>query len=162
MNHQKDLGIIRFFSNINGYGVKAQTNFNPGEVVVTFTGEPITLVTANQLYDQGFDYLLQISPQAFLKLNNDCKYINHSCSPNCAFLNNNGELVALKPIHQGEEITFDYSANEDTDFQLKCLCLQPNCRQTILPFHKNSSIVQQQLLPLLSPYLRALYLRGPK
>ncbi len=37
---------------------------------------------------------------------NDLRFVNHSKSPNAVFLGD--ELHSLRPIEEGEEITFDY------------------------------------------------------
>lgn len=39
-------------------------------------------------------------------------FMNHSCTPNAEVYH--GALISLKEIKAGEEITFNYNANEDT------------------------------------------------
>ena len=71
------------------------------------------------------------------------RYINHSCHPNCK-INGAGEMVAIKAIPAGEEITFDYvtvSKEEwqkapkeffwDSRWSFDCQCGAPNCRGRI-------------------------------
>ena len=54
--------------------------------------------------------------------------INHSCDPNSFFDTTNKQLVALKNIAKGEEITFFYpSAEWDMDQIFQCDCGCPNC-----------------------------------
>lgn len=146
--------IIKFYSPISGNGIKCVENIKKGELIMVFQGRKITTEEANQLYTNGFDYMLQIDHNHFLYLEEDTKYVNHSCEPNGAFLNQSGHLVALRDITQGEEITFDYSANEDTDFSMNCGCGTPSCRKKILPFHQNEPEVQERLLDKATPYLK--------
>ncbi len=62
-------------------------------------------------------------------------YVNHSCDPNAGF---QGQivLVAMRPIHVNEEITFDYAmclhaAPGSPRYELECHCGQPNCRKVV-------------------------------
>lgn len=146
--------VSKFFSPISGNGIKAVKDIKKGEVLIIFEGEVISSQEANKRYDQGFDYMLQIDSQQFLVLEEDSKYVNHSCSPTAAFIHNNAELVALDDLSAGTEITFDYSANEDTDFKLNCQCNSPKCRKEILPYSKTSPRIKYELKNILSPYLR--------
>jgi hypothetical protein len=146
--------VEKFHSEISGHGLKTNAPVKRGEVLINFEGNLISVAEANRIYATGDDYMLQVSATEFLRLSDDSKYINHSCNPDAAFLHKNGELVALKDIPANQEITFDYSANEDTEFLLNCKCGHHNCRKQIVPFHKNSPEVQARLAPILSPYLR--------
>lgn len=47
-------------------------------------------------------------------------YINHSCSPSCKIDGLN--VVAIKSIKVGEEITFDYSSEGELAFPFYCNC----------------------------------------
>ena len=54
--------------------------------------------------------------------------INHSCDPNCFFDTTNKILVSLKPISDGEELTFFYpSAEWDMDQAFQCRCGSEQC-----------------------------------
>lgn len=55
-------------------------------------------------------------------------HVNHSCMPNCFVDQKKKILVCLRDIAIGEEIMFDYNANEDSlaePFQCEC------CHKTI-------------------------------
>lgn len=67
------------------------------------------------------------------KLTDDCMFVNHSCDPNCGFLNNTimSELYAIRDIEPGEEITFDYQCmdTENSFYSgMICKCGSANCR----------------------------------
>jgi SET domain len=54
--------------------------------------------------------------------------INHSCAPNAFFDTTKKELICVKPIAIGEEITFFYpSAEWDMDQAFECHCGTSNC-----------------------------------
>ena len=53
---------------------------------------------------------------------------NHSCDPNAFFDTTRQQLISIKPIKKGEEITFFYpSAEWDMDRPFECHCKSPNC-----------------------------------
>lgn len=54
--------------------------------------------------------------------------MNHCCEPNCGI---RGQIVfvALRDIHPGEEVTFDYAMSEaDSDYRISLSCGKPTCR----------------------------------
>ena len=58
-------------------------------------------------------------------------------------------LVAIMDIHEGEEITWDYSTtmNED-DWEMDCVCGSKNCRGRIRDFKYLPENVQQKYINL--------------
>ena len=143
--------IIKIISNIQGIGIFAKENIKKGEIIASFEGKIISKNEADLLYNGGFDYMLQISHASFLLLEDDSKYINHSCNPNTGFLNKNGELLSIRDIKKGEEITFDYSTNENTDFLIEqCRCNSIYCRKTIEKYSKTKFNYKA----CISPYLK--------
>lgn len=143
--------IIKIESKIEGIGIFASENIKKGEIVAIFEGRKISKNEADELYTQGFDYLLQIDNELFLYLEEDSKFINHCCNPNTSFLLQNGELIALRDINKNEEITFDYSTNENTDFIIEnCRCNSQNCRKKIKKY--SETIFDYDAI--ISPYLK--------
>lgn len=58
-------------------------------------------------------------------------YCNHSCDPNAAF-DEAGNLVAIKHVRAGTEITWDYGTLEKNPaFRMECKCGSPKCRKVI-------------------------------
>lgn len=144
-------------SEISGTGLFAIAPIKKGTVLMKFEGMEISDKEANRLYEkENFDYLLQISSNKFLFLDGPEKYLNHSCNPNGAFLEKSGELIAIRDISENEELFFDYSSNENTDFELKCNCGSPECRKIITPFYKLSNKQKRNIANILTPYLRNL------
>ena len=53
---------------------------------------------------------------------------NHSCDPNAFFDTTNRQLVCIRPIRKGDEITFFYpSAEWNMDRPFECNCKSSNC-----------------------------------
>lgn len=142
-------------SKIEGVGFFAKIAFKAGDIVADYGSKIISVTEAEEIFANGSDYILQVSNSEFLDLHEEeARFINHSCNPNAAFLKEPGKLIALRDIVPGEEVTFDYSANENTYFKMKCLCGETNCRKEIGPY---SSLTAEEKLSVenrLTPYLR--------
>ena len=58
-------------------------------------------------------------------------YFNHSCNGNLGF-DEHGDFVALRPIRNGEELTYDYGlAESNPKFRMPCHCGTKQCRKVI-------------------------------
>ena len=59
------------------------------------------------------------------------RFINHRCDPNTFIRTIAGDryVVALREIHPGDEITYDYCINGDGDTAWDCSCKSPECRK---------------------------------
>lgn len=118
-------------SKINGQGIFAKTLIKKGEAIFRVEG-PVIKYPFEPDYRRD-PHSLNIAKNTW-KLPLDTspwRYINHSCAPNVA-CNGAFEVVALRPIKPGEEITTDYSITEASpSWRLKCTCRQTNCRELI-------------------------------
>ena len=65
---------------------------------------------------------------------NTARFINHSCEPNLESVQF-GEriwLVAMRDIHRGEELSYDYCFGLEDFAEHRCRCGAPNCRGYII------------------------------
>lgn len=121
-----------------GFGLFAKEKIKKNELVVDFQGgigEIISEAKAMKLFHQGFDYMLQVGEHDFFAAIDpsqveDGDFINHSCSPNCG-IKGALQLVAMRDIMPGEEITFDYAMTESSDYEIECHCGSLECRHVI-------------------------------
>jgi hypothetical protein len=100
-------------------------NIQKGEVICAFAARE-TLSAPNRFTVQiGENQHILLSP---LHL----QYINHSCSPNAFFDTDAFQLIALRPMEEGDEITFFYPSTEWTmEESFTCKCGELNCIGTI-------------------------------
>ncbi len=105
--------------------LRADTSFYPGDVICHF-GAGITQAYPTYLTVQiAADKHITLSPE-FLQ------YINHSCAPTAFFDTTSMELVCLKAMQPGDEITFFYPSTEWEMAQpFNCNCGKPECLQLI-------------------------------
>lgn len=85
--------------------------------------------------ENGFDKWILVKSNA--------AYINHSCDPNC-IVNSKGEVITIKPVKKGEELTISYNSRSLNNFPLEmqwesnwsfaCLCELHNCQKFIDKF----------------------------
>ncbi len=82
-------------------------------------------------------------------------FLNHSCDPNSALDFERLELVAIKPIAPGEELTFNYLTSEwDMAAPFACMCGAAGCHGLIRGFRHLNLAQQEALVPWTSSYLR--------
>jgi hypothetical protein len=72
---------------------------------------------------------VQVSENVHIELLPEClECMNNSCDPNCFFDTTTMQLVTLKPLAPGDEMTFFYpSAEWDMDRPFECVCGNPEC-----------------------------------
>ena len=99
--------------------------FDINEVICSFFAKEI-LSEPNYLTVQiGDNKHISLQPE-FLQ------YTNHSCAPNAFFDTTTMQLVCVKTIKEGDEITFFYPSSEWMMEQpFTCLCGVPDCLETI-------------------------------
>lgn len=116
----------------------ATVRVEPGELIFTLSGP---VMTAAQMYSgvrdgqiRTYDDPLQIGRRLFIAVEPPGRDFNHSCDPN-AVMCKQSDLVAIRRIEPGEEITFDYSTTVSRrvhwTMPAPCRCGTAACRGTI-------------------------------
>jgi hypothetical protein len=81
----------------------------------------------------------------------DC--FNHSCEPNVGFTGQIG-LVAMRDIHAGEELNFDYAMCDGTPYdEFECHCGSAKCRGRVSGSDWMRSELWEKYKGYFSPYL---------
>jgi D-alanine-D-alanine ligase len=122
----------------SGFAVFALRSIGKGERIVTFEGAPHTLVTRSHVATHWNDrerewfrrYAWPLTDEVWVTWSHDPEEwmpINHSCDPN-AWLEGL-DLVARRPIAQGEEIHVDYATYGNNILApFDCACGSAECR----------------------------------
>ena len=121
----EDIAEVRQAADSGAKSLHAKQSFQPGDVLAKFYPEAIlphaTYLTI-QLDDKEH---ISILPEYL-------RYTNHSCSPNIFFNTATLEVVCLKPVQPGEEMTFFYPSSEwDMAQPFDCCCGSASCLGTI-------------------------------
>ena len=135
-------------SSIQGLGAYALRPLRKGDRVGEYVGERISSAEGDRRYDdEAMDrhhtFLFTVTSRTVIDAavgGNDTRFINHSCSPNCEAVIENGRVFidALRPIPLGSELFYDYSYERDKDSgpedeaRYPCHCGTRSCRGTIL------------------------------
>jgi hypothetical protein len=64
------------------------------------------------------------------------------------------QIVAMRNIAAGEEITFDYAMSETSEYSMLCRCGQSNCRKTVTGNDWCLPDLQQRYGQFFSQYIR--------
>jgi hypothetical protein len=122
--------VIVKFSPIQGKGVYALKDFNNNDIVLTIDDNHVVTDT-NKLSDEEFENHCDYFDDKIVLMQSPEVFINHSCNPSTFVKTINGfrEVIAMKDIKSGDEITYDYSINGDNDGTFKCRCGSKNCRK---------------------------------
>jgi hypothetical protein len=135
-------------SAIEGRGVFALQPICKGTRVVEYVGERISHREADRRHTSEHGW----SPHTMLftvdrktvidatRQGNSARWINHSCSPNCEAVDDEGRIYieAIRHIHTGEELTYDYNLVLDEPHTPAaknahpCYCGAQRCRGTLL------------------------------
>ncbi len=118
---KSDISEVRVDLSTQHRSLFAKVNFDTDDVVTEFHWENIHLEPS---------YLtLQISHHEHVELlPGFLACTNHSCDPNCFFDIANQQLISIRPIREGEELTFFYPSTEwDMDRPFQCRCQAKNC-----------------------------------
>lgn len=96
-------------------------------------GQVLSSFGAKYIGNQPNYLSVQIDDEHHIMLDPEwLQYINHSCDPNVVFDTRKKEVIVVRPIEKGEEITFFYPSTEwSMDRAFDCLCNSDNCLQTI-------------------------------
>jgi SET domain-containing protein len=119
-------------SRIHGQGVFAAQEITQGTRILEYLGEKITPQEATRRIAQGNTFIFFFDARYDIDGNtpkNTARYVNHSCAPNCASDMLEGRLwiLALRDIHAGEELTYEYGYELDGYEQRPCRCGAKNC-----------------------------------
>jgi D-alanine-D-alanine ligase len=124
-----------------GFGIFATENIDKGDIVFFGEERPQSLATRAHIestwplseQESARRYAYPLSDEILMLWDPDPEAWapqNHSCFPNTCFEGLN--IVALRDIKPGEELTLDYADFcDETMVPFDCLCGSPNCRGRI-------------------------------
>ncbi len=140
-------------SKIEGKGAFAIKLIKKGELICRMKGEEVSSPELRKRVESGAEKRsdpLQIAHSKYLDLYEPYIFVNHSCDAN-AIIKNFNNLIALKNIKTGQEITFDYSLTEWSDrkfwsgkWSMECSCKSSSCRKVVREFYLLPKNIQKK------------------
>ncbi len=143
-------------NSIAGFGIYATQSIPVGEVIFKGEERPQRIVTKRFVDEKWLPeekllfkhYAVPLSSEVYVLWdNNPSEWApqNHSCSPNTAYFGLN--LLAIKPILPGDELTMDYANLLDEAAEtFDCQCGAPDCRKIVSGKKGNSVTLREQNL----------------
>src|SRR5688572_15073402 len=135
-------------SPIHGTGAFATRPIAAGTRLIEYRGERLTPADADARYPDGsggphHTCLFAIDDDVVIDAavdGNEARFINHSCSPNCDAVIDDGRIwiEAIRAIEPGEELAYDYAYvleerhTPAAKRRYPCTCGAATCRGTIL------------------------------
>jgi SET domain-containing protein len=135
-------------STIHGHGVFARRRIRRGTRIIEYLGERISPEEAeargeNGMGEPGIVLLFTVDKRTLIDAGrggNAARFINHSCSPNCEAVLDDGRVFieSCRSIVPGEELTYDYHLAYEGAYtprvlaRYRCRCGAPDCRGTML------------------------------
>jgi SET domain-containing protein len=119
-------------SPIHGTGGFARVDIPNETNVVEYIGRKVDKQESLRQCELENPFIFTLDDQFDLDGNvdwNPARLLNHSCSPNCEALDDEGRIwiVACRDIKAGEEITFNYNYDLVDYKDNPCCCAAPNC-----------------------------------
>lgn len=135
-------------SPIQGQGAFATRRIPKGTRLIEYTGERLTPAEADARYpdvpgERHHTFLFAIDDVVVIDAavgGNDARWINHSCTPNCDAVIDDGHIwiETTRDIEVGEELAYDYAYvleerhTEAAKRRYPCHCGTVGCRGTLL------------------------------
>jgi D-ala D-ala ligase C-terminus/SET domain len=141
-------------NSIAGYGIYANRDIAANELIFKGEGKSQRIITRRFVAQHWTEvekeifrrYAYPLSKEVFLLWDDDpAEWApqNHSCQPNTAYKGLN--VVAIRNISKGEELTLDYASFLDEHAEpFECQCGAPQCRGLITGILSNSVTEREQ------------------
>jgi len=160
MHSYRSPKIERRNSSLDRKGLFAKQHIFKDELLIDFSSGPgkfVSLKESDALYNKGYDYMIQVNDDLFFAAVDDDDlededFINHSCEPNCG-IRGSLQIVAMRDIKRGEEITFDYAMTESSSYSMHCKCGKEKCRHIITGNDWMINALQKKYSGYFSEYL---------
>lgn len=142
-------------NSIAGYGIYASRDIRQDEIIFKGEGRSQRIIT-KRFVEKNWNeeeklhfrrYAYPVSEELFILWDDDPSEWapqNHSCDPNTAFDGLN--VLALKPIQKGEELTLDYAQFLDENMEpFHCQCKAASCRGLVTGITGNSLTIREKV-----------------
>ena len=141
----------------HGFGSRAIGDIPAGTSVATFGGTALTRSAFAQYDTERQSRSIQVETNLIFlgpptrELGDS---INHSCEPNCG-MRNATTIVAMRDIATGEELTFDYSMSDASNYdEFDCNCGTTLCRRHVRADDWQLDTLRHRYQGFFSPYIQ--------
>ena len=135
--------------------IRAAQPIKAGEVVFYISGRIVTKRTQHTIQLDATRHVVADADDLW-------QFMNHGCEPNVSIDVTRRQMVAIRDIALGEELTFNYNTTEwDMISPFDCACGAESCVGRIRGFRYLSPSQRAALRPVLSPLNESRFNRRP-
>jgi len=147
-------------SPVAGTGLFTSKDIKEGEVAFVMKGPKIKYHPKNKEEAMAIQNCVGIGKDLYIYPSSPYVFINHHCEPNLiADENNPAAYVAIRDIKAGEELTFDYSTSEYSEWEMECSCSSPKCRKVIKSIDKLPADYFTKYFPNIPKYFQKIFFK---
>jgi len=158
MNHIDEKHLYTKNSKINGVGLYTSCQIKNGEVAFILKGKKIFFHPTNKDEACKLPNIFGVGKDIYIDPIYPYTCINHSCNPNLACNEDGISYTAIRDIDKDEELTFDYSISEYSDWEMDCNCGTKNCRGVIGSVEKLPVSLFQKYFPLVPEFFQRVFI----
>jgi len=122
-------------SAVHGAGCYTLSPIRKGARILEYDGPRLSKSAADERYaERDITYLFSVGDHGeVIDGFGAAMFINHCCAPNCITEETDERIfiLALRDIHPGEELTYEYHLHDSDQDDQPCFCNAPNCRGTM-------------------------------
>lgn len=135
-----------------GLGIFVVENIKKGEKLSSFDGRVYS--SRSILWNEDlYNHCIQFEKKKWRDSKGIARLLNRSCEPNCG-VKNFFDVVAMRDIKKGEEITWDYEMTEDHPYwRMKCTCGTKSCRKVIGAYSNMPDATRKKYKGFISEWL---------
>ncbi len=136
-----------------GKGLYADEDIKKGEVIADWTGGKIYgAEKCSDLPKEVANHAIQFEEHKWIDTKGIGRFFNHSCEPNCG-VKDKFQIITMRDIKKGEELTFDYEMTEDSDWRMECKCGSKSCRKIIRAYKNMPEKIRKKYAGYISEWL---------
>ncbi len=147
-------------SKVAGKGLFTSKDIKEGEVAFVMKGPKIKYHPNNKEEACELPNIVGLSEDLYIDPISPYVYINHNCEPNLAVSDDGVSYVAIRNIKAGEELNFDYSISEYSDWEMDCACGASKCRKVIKSIDKLPKDFFSKYFPLIPAYFQKIFMKN--
>lgn len=135
-----------------GKGLFAKAEIKKGELIASFDGKILGWNAPWNRYQ--LSHAIQFEKRRWRLSKGFADRINHSCEPNCG-VRNLFDIVAMRDIKRGEELTWNYEMTEDNEsgWTMRCHCGAKSCHKVISGYRNMPAASRKRYKKYISQWL---------
>jgi len=159
-NYQIENHLYADESKIAGKGLFTSKDIKKGEVAFIMKGPKIKFLPKNREESMATPNIVGLDEGLYIEPISPYVFINHNCEPNLAVEDDGVSYVALRDIRAGEELSFDYSISEYSDWDMPCSCGSKSCRKIIRSVDKLPIDFFDKYFPFIPKYFQKVFFKN--